>query len=891
MKFWLKKFNYKNLSINLRIQLVIFTLCSFAVFCMGFLGFTNGKDLILENTFQKLKAIRETDKKLLDFYIKETKQRLASFSDDINFINAIKDFKKYTKISNLIDSNFNYEKTNNELKLYYNRHFLPKLNQRLTKNVSVENYYPSDSLSIILQNAYLTKNKNEEKKLQYSSNLLNSYDSIHQIYHENFKKKTDFFSIKDIYLIDNETSNIIYSVQKQADFGRKLNDKIFFHTNLYKIFKKLSFIQEKNFCIIKDLEPYLFSYLEPSIFIGTGIFENHKMIGIVVLQISINTINNMIFNEKKWQDLGLGETGDIYLVGEDFKLRSNNRGFWENKNKYIYKLEKFNTNKDLIKKIKKQETNILLQKIENDAIKLSLKGKTGTKIIKNCLGKNVLSAYSFLEIGDFNWAIVVEKDEDEIFEQIEELRLEMLLMVFSLIIVIIIFSTIFSKKFSNPIIELKDSLLILSKGKIPKKLEKKYNDEIGETILALNELSDGLKNSKEFALKIGEGNFNAEYIISKDNDFGNALLQMRNKLKESKEKEEIRESQKRKENWINEGVNQIGKILYKDSNNLKDLTKNILSLIINYLNANQGAFFLIQKDENANKFIEMSACIAYQRDKNINEKMDISEGLVGRCIYEKKTIILKKLPYDYIKISSGLGDDKPSSLILVPLKINNDVFGVIEIASFVHLKDHEIRFLENIAENIASSISNEKMHIQTNILLKKSQEQKKELMLREEELRQNIEELHTTQELANHKTNEIQNILNAIDASIFMAQFNENGIVLDINLSYVKLFQLKKEEIIGKHHLEFSKLPKEKYNKLWNNLKKGEIIKRRQSFIHEKRKKYFSETYFPIIKNNKLEKIILIAFETNNKIRLEKELDLKEKKIKELSKKILNLKF
>ncbi|MDH5474615.1 MAG: GAF domain-containing protein [Cyclobacteriaceae bacterium] len=265
-------------------------------------------------------------------------------------------------------------------------------------------------------------------------------------------------------------------------------------------------------------------------------------------------------------------------------------------------------------------------------------------------------------------------------------------------------------------------------------------NELGEMANSLHILQSELYQKAEFSRKIGEGDFEANFVASSDEDvLGKSLLGMRDNLRKSK----IEETHRR---WTNEGLAAFGEKLQMNNDNMQDFCSDIISDLVKYLNIVQGGLFLINNDDEDDKYIELLGAYAYERRKFIDKRIEIGEGLVGQCVLEKKHIYLREVPDQYVNVTSGLGKSNPNSILLVPLSLNEEVYGVIELISFKEFKEFEIDFIKNLAENIASTISSIKINQRTKKLLEQSQIQGEELRAQEEEMRQNMEELQATQE-------------------------------------------------------------------------------------------------------------------------------------------------
>ena len=237
-------------------------------------------------------------------------------------------------------------------------------------------------------------------------------------------------------------------------------------------------------------------------------------------------------------------------------------------------------------------------------------------------------------------------------------------------------------------------------------------------------------------------------VQMKNAEMSNQQTQMKKNIDELNAARELENQQ----NWISKGIAEIT-LLFRQGGN-KEVYDEILSSIIKYTNANQGGIYLLIENESNEQVLELSACYAYDRIKFLNKQIMPGQGLVGQCYLEKETILLRELPEDYINITSGLGDAPPTFVIILPLKSEQKIAGVMELAFFHELQDYQIEFLTRLAETIASFIITNSMNSNTKRLLEQSQLQMEQLRAQEEEMRQNMEELQATQEEMHRKEKE-----------------------------------------------------------------------------------------------------------------------------------------
>lgn len=328
-------------------------------------------------------------------------------------------------------------------------------------------------------------------------------------------------------------------------------------------------------------------------------------------------------------------------------------------------------------------------------------------------------------------------------------KLNLLTIIITILIILlcIFFAYYIWKRISLVILKISKNIIEFSKGRILENKAAKSDDEIGKIITASNALGEKMKSNRDFAIEIGRGNFEVEMTNINDQDeLGNALIGMRNSLLKAKAEEDNRKLEEEKRNWATAGFAKFGEILRQNNDDMAALSFDIIRNLVEYTGMNQGGLFILNDDERSDPFLEMKSCYAYSRKKFMEKRINIGEGLIGTCFLEKGTILLTDVPDSYINITSGLGEENPRCILIVPLKLNDEVYGIIELASFKILEKHEIDFVEKVGESVASTISSVKVNIRTTLLLEQTQQQAEEMRAQEEEMRQNLEEMQATQE-------------------------------------------------------------------------------------------------------------------------------------------------
>ncbi|MBN2348587.1 MAG: GAF domain-containing protein [Bacteroidales bacterium] len=388
----------------------------------------------------------------------------------------------------------------------------------------------------------------------------------------------------------------------------------------------------------------------------------------------------------------------------------------------------------------------------------------------------------------------------------------------------------------------------ISLGIIDDKIELNKSTIEYDTIAdSINILSEGLQEKNLFTQKLVEDDVNAELKVNEEDQLGINLLKLKDKINITL-KEHVEYSKENEiRRYINEGIAKFSEIINNNSNNIQQLTDVFIRELVKYTESVQGGLYLINEDQN--NTLELKAAFAYNRKKYITKSIMFGEGLVGTCAIEKKIIKIEDVPPEYIIITSGLGDAPPNHLLLVPMLEDEQVLGVLEIASLKAFTDFQLNLVQQVANSMASSIKISQNNTKTSELLEKTQRQAAVMQEQEEEMRQNMEELQATQEDSTRREDEMAITIDAVNSVAHVMEYDLEGKIIKANQKFLKLLGKNQEEIKGKKHSDLTTSGSfEKFeSSVLKKLKSGSDV----SIIEEfkiKNKKIFLKEYFTIIK-------------------------------------------
>jgi serine phosphatase RsbU (regulator of sigma subunit)/anti-sigma regulatory factor (Ser/Thr protein kinase) len=302
---------------------------------------------------------------------------------------------------------------------YYAEEFAPRVvGEDLTPQQAVS-YQPGTASGRKLQDLYISGNPWPvgRKDRLYDAEDGSRYSAIHAGIHPFFRSAQESFGAYDIFLIDAD-GTVLYSVFKEVDVG----------TDLKRVSSGLADAWRASRsgwsgAAVTDFEAYLPSYNAPAAFAAQSVTDSDGVrIGTVAMQLPVDRINSLMTSEERWNEVGLGESGETYLIGEDFTMRNDSRFLIEDPDSYFEAVDGV-LDPETVELIRAFDSTIALQSVETVGTREALDGEVGEQVFPDYRGVQVLSSYRPLELGStgLNWAIMSEIDRAEAFSAEYEL--------------------------------------------------------------------------------------------------------------------------------------------------------------------------------------------------------------------------------------------------------------------------------------------------------------------------------------------------------------------------------------------------------------------------------------------------------------------------------------
>jgi methyl-accepting chemotaxis protein len=362
----------KNMKLGTKL-LIAFLLVGIIPFAVtGIISLTKASNSLSQLAFNQLEGVREIKKAQIEQFFSEREGDIGVLKETVGAL-RLEAFNKLHAVQELKKA---------QLEDYFHR----------TK-VDIETLATSSELGTLyaeLLQYHLDTGVTTDGPYDVSSDR---YKDLHRQFG---KSLTDFqksHGLHDLFVVCSAHGHVMYSTGKEADLGSNLGHGPYRDSGLAELWKK---VNQNGKTMVEDFAPYAPSNGIPAGFMGTPInADNGKQIGMLSFQLPLNQINAIMLQRE-----GMGNTGESYLVGQDYLMRSDS---------YLDP-----EGHSVAASFKSQS------KIETVATANALAGKSGEEVILDYNGSPVLSAYAPLKVGNLSWALISEIDVAEAFSPVDE---------------------------------------------------------------------------------------------------------------------------------------------------------------------------------------------------------------------------------------------------------------------------------------------------------------------------------------------------------------------------------------------------------------------------------------------------------------------------------------
>ena len=366
--------------------------------------------------FDQLNSLKTAKKSEIENYFQLIENQVITLSEDQMTIEMMSEMVEgfHGLATDLPKSKIKLEDYERDLRRFYEKEFGNKFTEETGESISTGPLVPVSDSGIIAQHLYISDNQHPLGSKSQLDQIDNGsrYSQAHNWFHPVMRSYLEKFGYYDIFLVDHNTGDIVYSVFKEIDYGTNLYTEIYKDSGLAEVVRRAANAGTKDETFVNDFSRYIPSFNAPASFIASPIFDTEEMLGVLVFQMPVDEINSRLLVKE-----GLGESGEVYLVGSDNLMRSQSRF--------------------------SEENTILAQKIDSATANAAIAGSEGIDITPDYRGINVLSAFAPLSINGLEWVILAEIDEEEAFRLVAELQFAILIAMGISIVFIVVIAILF----------------------------------------------------------------------------------------------------------------------------------------------------------------------------------------------------------------------------------------------------------------------------------------------------------------------------------------------------------------------------------------------------------------------------------------------------------------
>ena len=471
---------------------VLILLGAVAVLITGVLGYVRARDALEEAIYRQLTTARENKARQIETYFRTVHAELRLLATSKMVVDATRDFRAAVQELERPDAPPDLQRKVND---WYLEHFMPEMRRVLGREPDLGDYAPTSAAADYLQYHYIVANPHpaDRRKLVDDAGDGSAYSRLHATYHPLMRAAATTVGFADFMIADPRTGRLIYTVDKEVDFITSLRVGPYRHSNVAAAVARCAATADRSAVCLEDFAPYAPAFGDPTAFMAAPVIDQGVVTGVLVAQLSDEVIDKVVTGDRRWRHEGFGTTGEAYLVGPDYMLRSGPRAFYENRDLYFAELRDAGASFAEIAAIQRYDSPVLHQRIDTKATRAALAGSEGTGEVAGYRGAPTLASWGPVAVPGVKWALVASIDASEAFAPIDRLRQDLALVGGLALLVVAVTAAWLSRALLGPLRELTAGVTRFAAGDYEARVPVRTRDEIGRLCSAFNGMVEDLR--------------------------------------------------------------------------------------------------------------------------------------------------------------------------------------------------------------------------------------------------------------------------------------------------------------------------------------------------------------------------------------------------------------
>ena len=322
------------------------------------------------------------------------------------------------------------------------------------------------------------------------------YSAAHALHHPVLREMAEVLDVGDLLLIDAQTGSVVYTVDKTIDFGTSLVEGPHKDTGLASIVLEQVRNAAADEAVYVDFEPYAPAGGDARLFVATGVRDGGRVIGALVAEVPNEVVTSVATADEDWVGTGLGETGEVYIVGADTMMRSESRQWLEDPDTYLMALQEADHGQDVEDRIIAFDTTVLTQAADTEAVDAALAGDEFVGITTNYLDQDTITVARPLDVGTLQWVVVADISVDEAQAALSRYTRTLGILALFLVPAVAVFAWLASRTLLRPISPIAGASERVAAGDLEVTLPSFGRDEYGDVAAKFNGLVRTLREQE-----------------------------------------------------------------------------------------------------------------------------------------------------------------------------------------------------------------------------------------------------------------------------------------------------------------------------------------------------------------------------------------------------------